>query len=248
MEIKESFKPKANKPPVTFLNFLRFYIRLTLDFQTLSVYRNLKKYLKNTTGNILDLGCGDSPYRFLINETSNRYYGVDIYESANFEYQRTDVTHFDGQNIPFNDNYFDNIICTEVLEHVQEFQVLINEVNRVLKPGGSALFTIPWSARYHYIPNDFFRYTPSALEFIFKEFSSVKITHRGTDITAISSKLMVIYFRNLLPANKWRYLFFPLFFALSPLIGINAIIGHLSLFWNLGSNLDPIGYTIVATK
>jgi ubiquinone/menaquinone biosynthesis C-methylase UbiE len=248
MQIKESFKPKANKPPDTFFNSIRFYLRLVLDLQTASIYRDLKSFLKNTKGNFLDLGCGDSPYRFLLNKKTNIYHGVDIYESENFEYQRTDVTHFDGQNIPFNDNHFDNLICTEVLEHVREFQVLINEVNRVLKPGGSALFTIPWSARYHYIPNDFYRYTPSALEYIFKEFSSVNITHRGTDITAISSKLMVIYFRNLLPSKKWQYFFFPFFLALSPLIVINAIIGHLSLACNLGSNLDPLGYTIVATK
>jgi ubiquinone/menaquinone biosynthesis C-methylase UbiE len=246
--MKETFKPKANKPPDTFLNSIRFFLRLVLDLQTISIYRDLKDYLKNTNGNFLDLGCGDSPYRFLLNEKTNIYHGIDIIDSTEFDYSRTDILHFDGLNIPFEDNYFDNLICTEVLEHVLEFQSLVNEVHRVLKPGGSALFTIPWSARFHYIPNDYYRYTPSALKVIFSEFSEVLIRNRGTDITSVSSKLIVLYFRNLIPTITWKYIFTPIWFLLSPLVLIFAIIGQLSLFWNTGSELDPIGYTIILKK
>ena len=246
--MKETFKPKANKPPDTFLNSIRFFLRLVLDLQTISIYRDLKDYLKNTNGNFLDLGCGDSPYRFLLNEKTNIYHGIDIIDSTEFDYSRTDILHFDGLNIPFEDNYFDNLICTEVLEHVLEFQSLVNEVYRVLKPGGSALFTIPWSARFHYIPNDYYRYTPSALKVIFSEFSEVLIRNRGTDITSVSSKLIVLYFRNLIPTITWKYIFTPIWFLLSPLVLIFAIIGQLSLFWNTGSELDPLGYTIILKK
>jgi ubiquinone/menaquinone biosynthesis C-methylase UbiE len=246
--MKETFKPKANKPPNTFLNSIRFFLRLVLDLQTISIYRDLKDYLKNTNGNFLDLGCGDSPYRFLMNEKTNIYHGIDINDSTKFDYQRSDIVHFDGLNIPFEDNYFDNLICTEVLEHVLEFQTLVNEVHRVLKPGGSALFTIPWSARFHYIPNDYYRYTPSTLVVIFRDFSEVSIRNRGTDITSISSKLIVLYFRNLLPTITWKFIFLPIWLLLSPLILIFAIIGQLSLFWNIGSELDPLGYTIIMKK
>jgi ubiquinone/menaquinone biosynthesis C-methylase UbiE len=246
--MKETFKPKANKPPDTFLNSIRFFLRLVLDLQTISIYRDLKDYLNNTNGNFLDLGCGDSPYRFLLNEKTNIYHGIDIHESTNFDYRRSDIVHFDGLNIPFEDNYFDNLICTEVLEHVLEFQTLVNEVHRVLKPGGSALFTIPWSARFHYIPNDYYRYTPSALKVIFRVFSKVLVRSRGTDITNISSKLIVLYFRNLLPKIAWKYILLPIWLLLSPLVLIFAIIGQLSLFWNIGSELDPLGYTVILKK
>jgi ubiquinone/menaquinone biosynthesis C-methylase UbiE len=248
MQIKESFKPKANKPPDTFFNSIRFYLRLVLDLQTASIYRDLKSFLKNTKGNFLDLGCGDSPYRFLLNKKTNIYHGVDIHESLNFDYARTDIVHFDGQKIPFEENFFDNLICTEVLEHVLEYQPLVNEVYRVLKPGGNALFTIPWSARFHYVPNDYFRYTPSALKYIFAEFTEVKITNRGTDITTISSKLIVVYFRNLFTSNSWKYIFFPFWLLFSPLIIILTAIGQISLTWKIGSNLDPLGYTVILKK
>jgi ubiquinone/menaquinone biosynthesis C-methylase UbiE len=248
MEIKETFKPKTNKPPDTFFNKIRFYLRLLLDLQTISIYRDLKTYLKKSEGNLLDLGCGDSPYRFLVNEQTTKYHGIDIHESSKFDYVRSDIFHFDGQKIPFEDKYFDIIICTEVLEHVLEYQTLTNEVYRVLKPGGSALFSIPWSARYHYVPYDFFRFTPSALEHVFKQFANVKITNRGTDITTISSKLIVVYFRNLFPSNSWKYIFFPFWLLVSPLIIILTAIGQISLTWKIGSNLDPLGYTVILKK
>jgi ubiquinone/menaquinone biosynthesis C-methylase UbiE len=248
MNTKENYKPKAHTPPDSFFNVIRFYIRLILDLQVVSVYRHIKAFLSKTKGNLLDLGCGESPYRFLVNEKTNTYFGVDIADATKFDYDRSDITHFDGKNIPFPNEYFDNMMCTEVLEHVEEYQILVDEVYRVLKPRGSALFTIPWSARYHYIPYDYFRYTPSSLQKIFSKFTEVKIIPRGTDVTAISSKLIVLYFRNVFPSEKWRYVFTPLWLLITPLLCLAIIFGQISLLINFGSNLDPIGYTLILKK
>jgi ubiquinone/menaquinone biosynthesis C-methylase UbiE len=246
---KESYKPKAHTPPVGLFNTVRFSIRLVLDLQVISVYRYVKKFLNTNSGNLLDLGCGESPYRFLVNESSTKYYGVDIADADKFDYTRTDITHFDGKKIPFADQYFDSILCTEVVEHVLEYQTLIDDAHRVLKPGGKVLFTIPWSARYHYIPYDYFRYTPSTLKEMFKNFKSVSIEPRGTDVTAIASKLIVLYFRNVFPQEKWRYLFSPLWLILAmPFVILAVIFGQLSLLTKFGSDLDPIGYSILAEK
>lgn len=248
MNTKENYKPKAHTPPDSFFNTIRFYIRLVIDLQVISVYRHIKSFLGKTNGNLLDLGCGESPYRFLVNEKSNIYFGVDIADAAKFDYDRKDVTHFDGKNIPFEDNYFDNMMCTEVLEHVEDYQTLVNEVYRVLKPGGSAIFTIPWSARYHYIPYDYFRYTPSSLQKIFSKFKDLQIIARGTDVTAISSKLIVLYFRNVFPSEVWRYIYSPFWLLITPLIFLAIIFGQISLLIKFGSDLDPIGYTILIKK
>lgn len=248
MDSKENYKPKAHTPPDSFFNTIRFYIRLILDLQVISVYRHIKSFLRKTNGNLMDLGCGESPYRFLVNEKSNIYFGIDIADAEKFDYDRKDITHFDGKNIPFDDNYFDNMMCTEVLEHVDDYQTLVNEVYRVLKPGGSAIFTIPWSARYHYIPYDYFRYTPSTLQKIFSKFKYLKIIPRGTDVTAISSKLIVLYFRNVFPIEIWRYIFTPLWLLITPLLLLAIIFGQISLVTKFGSDLDPIGYTILIKK
>ena len=42
----------------------------------------------------------------------------------------------DARRLPFGDSSFDYVICSEVLEHIIEFEEVIEEINRILKPGG----------------------------------------------------------------------------------------------------------------
>jgi hypothetical protein len=135
-----------------------------------------------------------------------------------------------------------------VLEHVQEFQYLVDEIFRTTKKGGTIFVTVPWSARYHYIPHDYFRYTPSSLKTIFGKFSEVTIEPRGTDVAVISSKIIVLFFRNFFPVEKWRYIFIPFFLVALPFLIIAIIIAHLALIFNIGSTDDPLGYTILIKK
>ena len=248
MNTKEDFRPKAHTPPSGLFTSIRYSIRLIMDLQVISVYRHVKPFLQKASGNLLDLGCGESPYRFLVNERCAKYSGVDIVDADKFDYQETDVVRLDGKRIPFDDGYFDYVICTEVLEHVEDYQTLVDEVYRVLKPNGEGLLTVPWSARYHYIPYDYFRYTPSLLQKTFSNYREVEIIARGTDVTAISSKLIVLFFRNLLPNKTWRYIFSPLWLLFTPLIILALLFGHISLLTKFGSDLDPLGYTILCKR
>ena len=196
---------------------------------------------------MLDLGCGRGPYRHLL-RAGTHYVGVDFEGSGHFAYAGVpDVIHYDGRRLPFETGSFDHLLCTEVLEHCPEPEQTVREAHRVLKPGGTAMFTVPWSARYHYMPHDFFRYTPSKLEMLFNEFSSVRIEPRGTDLTSIASKLMVLALRPLLGAARGP-LALPLAGALSP-IAVGALAaGHLSLAFKIGSPDDPLGYTVWLTR
>ena len=248
---QEGFKPISNTPPDTLLNKLKFQFRLVLDFQTITVYRHLQEFLPKMQGKVLDIGCGQSPYKHLLTSQTTQYYGVDI-EEANqrFDYKNSRIIHFDGQNIPFNDSFMDGFICTEVLEHIQEPEKFIAEIYRVLKLGGIGIVTVPWSARYHYIPYDYYRYTPSTLNRLFQDFSSIKIVPRGTDITVIVSKMIVVYFRDLQSPKKFIpwLLKFLLDLVLCPFFIVAILIGHLSLAFRLGSKDDPLGYTIFLQK
>lgn len=221
---------------------------MVLDLQILTIFRDVKKVVPQFTGNVLDVGCGDSPYRFLLNKDKTSYSGIDIADANKFDYSNPDVTAFNGEDIPFEDEKFDAVICTEVMEHVEKYQKLTDELYRVMKKGAVGVITIPWSARYHYIPWDYFRYTPSSLKIIFKQFGEVSITPRGTDVSAIAAKIIVLFFRNILPAQKWRLLFVPFWIALLPVLAINIIIAHLALWFKLGTDEDPLGYTINIKK
>lgn len=245
---KENFKPITNDPPVDLVSKIKFSLRLILDFQTLTLYKDLKKFLKNKKGNLLDIGCGNSPYEHLVNKDC-KYIGMDIENQSDFNYNNDKISHFNGNDIPMKDESIDYFICTEVIEHVFDPKKLISEMDRILRNNGSGLISIPWSARYHYIPYDFYRYTPAALNILFKDFKKVEIKPRGTDITVICSKIIVSIMGTFRNCKGLNLIFIPFVILLSiPIILLCLIIGHLSIIFNLGSKNDPLGYTIYLSK
>jgi SAM-dependent methyltransferase len=54
----------------------------------------------------------------------------------------------DGTQLPFADGAIDQVVCSEVLEHVENDQVAITELSRVLRPGGTAYITVPHKQAY----------------------------------------------------------------------------------------------------
>jgi ubiquinone/menaquinone biosynthesis C-methylase UbiE len=245
----EKFRPIALIAPDGLIGKLKFFARLALDLQVATVYESIQEKARSATGIMLDVGCGASPYRFLFSPEKIKYVGIDIIDADKFDYINSEIIHFNGETIPFSDAYFDMVLCTEVLEHVQDYQSLIKEIYRVMRPGAKLLVTVPWSARYHYIPFDFFRFTPSSLQHMFNNFQHVEIAPRGTDVTSIIAKMLVIWFRNIFQTRKNLNLF-TLFLAAActPIVPIIAGCGHLSVRWKIGSQEDPLGYTIFAVK
>jgi SAM-dependent methyltransferase len=245
----ERLQPFEHTPPEGTWGWCRFQLRLLVDFQVRTVYHDLKGFLPQVKGRVLDLGCGLSPYKHLLNPASTEYIGLDIDTSSNFGYGEAKVVHFDGQHIPFTDGSIDCVMCTEVLEHVQNAKQLVDEMYRVLKPGSSAIITVPWSARVHYKPFDYYRFTPYVLEEMFREFSCA-VSPRGTDITVIVSKVMILYLRNFLLSKNimlgMLHLLLMLIFA--PFIVLFVVIGHLSLICHWGSPDDPLGWTVLLKK
>lgn len=245
----EDFQPRRNVAPTGIVNNLIFSIRLLLDFQALTVYKHIRAFSKKISGNLLDIGCGCSPYKHLFLKDNIQYFGLDTVNAADFKYENKDITFYDGRTIPFNAEFFDGFICTEVMEHVFDYNNFACEIHRVLKKGGVGIVTIPWSARFHYAPYDYFRFTPSSLNYIFSNFSKISITPRGTDITVIAAKLIVIYVRNIVNRNYLRTLLIsPLLICAAPFILLAVLAGHISVLTGLGSSDDPLGYTIILTK
>jgi SAM-dependent methyltransferase len=245
---RESFRPVANTPPTGWAGKTKFFGRMLLDLQVLTIYRAVRDRLPNYKGDVLDVGCGQSPYRFLLDPATTRYVGIDIIDADKFDYRNSDVVTFDGVHIPFPDDSFDAVICTEVLEHVADFQGLVDEIRRVMKEGAEAIVTVPWSARRHYVPYDYFRYTPSTLATVFDRFREVEIETRGTDVSTIVSKLVILWFRNLFPQGRRGWWFVPLWIVASPILAVALVVAHVCMLAGVGSNDDPLGYTIVVTK
>jgi ubiquinone/menaquinone biosynthesis C-methylase UbiE len=253
----EDFQPFAHKSPKGLWNKLILLVRLIIDFQFQTTYLFLKKQLRFVKGKVIDVGCGNSPFKHLLDDKETNYTGIDYNNSGSFNYNRSDIVYFDGQKFPFGDNSFDFLLCTEVLEHIPEPNLFIEETYRILGKGGKAIFTIPWSARYHYIPFDYYRFTPSALAILFSKFKKVGIKSRGTEITVIANKLIVLFSRILLNIfTNFKKITFLLqlmvglifLILLFPIVLFFILLGHLSLWFAIGSADDCLGYTVILEK
>jgi SAM-dependent methyltransferase len=139
---------------------------------------SLHKAIPYLKGDLLDVGCGNKPYRSLINATG--YIGVDV-DASGHNHSEFDFT-FDGLHLPFPDNSFDSLICTEVIEHCQDPQILFAEMQRVLKKGGYAFITAPMLIEHHEVPHDHRRLTYWGMKHLgaANKFTPVWIDDRGS--------------------------------------------------------------------
>lgn len=79
----------------------------------------------------------------------------------------------DIMSMPYEDNTFDYVIADQVLEHVRKPWIAVEEVRRVLKPGGLSVVTSVLMFPVHGVPEDYWRFTPDGLKVLFENFSKV---------------------------------------------------------------------------
>lgn len=116
---------------------------------------------------VLDAGAGQGRFKSDFDHT--RYVGIDLaVGDGTWDYSNLDAISNLTQ-LPFDDNTFDAALCTQVLEHVPEPQQVINELTRVLAPGGQLFLSAPQSWCQHQKPYDFFRYTSFGLSHLFNK-------------------------------------------------------------------------------
>jgi SAM-dependent methyltransferase len=122
---------------------------------------------KHLRGRLIDIGCGVKPYEQLLAKYVDEHFGVDHVESIH-DQSNVDL-HSTAYSIEVPDESFDCAICTAVLEHLEEPQRAIVECFRVLKPGGTAIYSVPFIWHLHEEPRDFFRYSRYGLDYLFRK-------------------------------------------------------------------------------
>ncbi len=117
-------------------------------------------------GRLLDIGCGEKPYKELFSTYVTEHIGLDHQQTH--DYGTIDVLAT-AYNIPFKDKSFDSGICNAVLEHLEEPSIALAECYRVLKPGGMVIYSVPFIWHLHEEPRDFFRISKHGLRYLLEK-------------------------------------------------------------------------------
>lgn len=154
---------------------------------------------------VLDLGTPWS-FRKELKNYENDFAGVYYFSMGYKISDRKDPysPHIDGDicKLPFKTESVDGIICKEVLEHVYNPFLAIDEMFRVLKKGGKIFCTLPFIYPYHGSGHekDFWRFSQDGIDYLFSQFRMVKITPSGGYIYIL---------KNFLPVQINRFLYPP---------------------------------------
>lgn len=123
----------------------------------------MQAYLR---GRILDIGCGSKSKQLLVGSQVTEYVGLD-HEGSLHGQAQVDIVGT-AYRIPQPDASFDGVVCTAVLEHLEDPRAALAESHRILKPGGHAIYTVPLFWYLHEEPRDFYRYTTHGLRYLFE--------------------------------------------------------------------------------
>jgi SAM-dependent methyltransferase len=134
--------------------------RLIIDLIAREYQDAIPKYC---SGKLLDLGCGHVPLYSAYKEIIDENICIDWAESLH-QNEFLDVIHDLTKPLPLDSESFDTVVCSDVLEHIPTPAAAIQEISRVLKPGGVLLLNVPFMYWVHEAPYDFHRYTEFALK------------------------------------------------------------------------------------
>lgn len=175
----------------------------------------IQKYSVNLHGKTLDLGCGQSPYKELF--TNSTIIAIDIDSDYTRKIQVADILFDKDSPLPIQNNEYDNVFCSQVLEHVEDPDRFLVEINRILRVGGKLLITMPFMWGEHEQPNDHHRYTSFRLMSIINRHGfEIKGYDKIGDGLSVLFQLTLSYLYNIFQK-------FPKIFRI-PLIVIAALI------------------------
>jgi SAM-dependent methyltransferase len=165
------------------------------------LYKKVNEFAPQLTGKLLDFGCGSKPYEILFKDAA-QYIGIDFENEGHSHANESIDIMYDGKTIPFPDEHFDSVFCSEVFEHIFNIEEIIPEIQRVMKKGAKILITCPFVWNEHEVPFDYARYTQFALKHLLEKNGFKILSQDKTgDFTMTIYQMKMVYFnQHFIPA------------------------------------------------
>jgi SAM-dependent methyltransferase len=160
---------------------------------------------------LLDGGAGNCKHKSFFPHVN--VVALDLGQTKRRRYGEIDVAG-NLYAMPYRDNCFDAVINVEVLEHLEEPEVALREIFRVLKRGGRLYLVAPQGWEEHGIPHDYYRFTRFGLRRLFEKtgYRVLSIAPLGGYFWYIGHRIPVAY-RYLFPRERrflWKIIDAPL--------------------------------------
>lgn len=151
------------------------------------------KYFKDTYLNpndelkILDIGSfdkgGNYNYGLILNEETWTYHGLDLKPGNNIDIVVDDPYDWKEQ---IDDETYDLVISGQAFEHIEYFWLTLEQVKRILKPGGLFFLIVPSTGPVHKNPYDCYRFNENAMKSMAK-YINFRVIEYGTNFDEISN-------------------------------------------------------------
>ena len=149
------------------------------------IFRDGLRRLPAHNLSVLDVGGRLQPYRALLGERVRRYIAIDP--------QLTPLVNVAavGEALPFRDEQFDFVICSQVLEYFPDPQQAACEIRRVLRKGGVAFVSAP-SVFLRDNDKEYWRFLPEGLRYLFRDFETVEVMSEGNSVAGLFRTVNVL--------------------------------------------------------
>ena len=193
-----------------------------LQFNRHSIVQFVTKNLPALTSSslILDVGSGSTEeqhFNQLLERNGARVHRCDLAARSGIDY-RADLHH-----MPVRENSYDLILCTQVLQYVQDPRLVCAELCRILKPGGHLFLTAPQSSHLDAPPHHYFHFTSYGLRFLLQDggVEVLRLEPQGGHFRYLGTQLhyTCVVIRRAMRSRLQRVVLFPVLVVCTLLFG-----------------------------